>query len=107
MARGPGRQAAGPDPPEERSLRGDAPHWPQATKDHETLVRQLDGLLADSSHSARVLASKLTRHEQERISAAIEKGKKARKDGSIEDQRAALQDMERAATLIGQAILRP
>jgi hypothetical protein len=37
----------------------------------------------------------------------MERAKKARGDGDIEELKARLVDMEKAATLIGQAMLRP
>ena len=49
---------------------------------------------------------KLTGDEQERILAAMERAKKAR-DGDLDELKARLADMEKAASLIGQAMLRP
>jgi hypothetical protein len=37
----------------------------------------------------------------------MEKAKKARSDGDLSELKARLADMERAASLIGQAMLRP
>ncbi len=76
-------------------------------KDQDAVVRQLDGLVANTMRSVQALEGKLTDEEQERILAAMEKAKKARGDGDIEELKARLVDMEKAATLIGQAMLRP
>jgi hypothetical protein len=45
--------------------------------------------------------------EQERIISAMERAKKARAEADIEELKARLAEMERAASLIGQAMLRP
>jgi molecular chaperone DnaK len=79
----------------------------RAKKDQDAVVRQLDGLVANTMRSVQALEGKLTTEEQERILAAMEKAKKARGDGDIEELKARLVDMEKAATLIGQAMLRP
>jgi len=79
----------------------------RAKKDQDAVVRQLDGLVANTMRSVQALEGKLTAEEQERIIAAMEKAKKARGDGDIEELKARLIDMEKAATLIGQAMLRP
>jgi molecular chaperone DnaK len=76
-------------------------------KDQDAVVRQLDGLVANTMRSVQALEGKLTSDEQERILAAMERAKKARGDGDIEELKARLVDMEKAATLIGQAMLRP
>jgi molecular chaperone DnaK len=79
----------------------------RAKKDQEAVLRQLDGLVANTMRSVQALEGKLTTEEQQRILSAMEKAKKARGEGDIEELRARLQDMEKAATLIGQAMLRP
>jgi molecular chaperone DnaK len=79
----------------------------RARKDQDAVVRQLDGLVANTMRSVQALEGKLTGDEQERILAAMERAKKARGDGDIEELKARLVDMEKAATLIGQAMLRP
>jgi molecular chaperone DnaK len=79
----------------------------RAQKDQDAVVRQLDGLVANTMRSVQALEGKLTAEEQERIIAAMEKAKKAKGDGDIEELKARLVDMEKAATLIGQAMLRP
>jgi molecular chaperone DnaK len=76
-------------------------------KEQEAVVRQLDGLVTNTMRSVQALEGKLTAEEQERILAAMEKAKKARNDGDLPELKARLADMERAASLIGQAMLRP
>ncbi len=76
-------------------------------KDQEAVVRQLDGLVANTMRSVQALEGKLTPDEQERILAAMERAKKARNDGDFEGLKARLVEMEKAATIIGQAMLRP
>ena len=79
----------------------------RAKKDQDAVVRQLDGLVANTMRSVQALEGKLTAEEQERILAAMERAKKARGDGDLDELKARLVDMEKAATLIGQAMLRP
>ena len=76
-------------------------------KEQEAVIRQLDGLVTNTMRSVQALEGKLTAGEQERILAAMEKAKKARSDGDLNELKARLADMERAASLIGQAMLRP
>jgi len=76
-------------------------------KDQEAVVRQLDGLVANTMRSVQALEGKLTAEEQQRILDSIEKAKKARADGGLDELRGRLADMERAAGIIGQAMLRP
>ncbi|HXY41909.1 MAG TPA: molecular chaperone DnaK [Vicinamibacteria bacterium] len=78
----------------------------KARKDQEAVVRQLDGLVANTMRSVQALEGKLTADEQRRILDAIEKAKKARPDSALDDLRGRLQEMEKAAALIGQAMLR-
>ena len=75
-------------------------------KEQEAVARQLEGLVANTMRSVQALEGKLTVDEQERILAAMERAKKAR-DGDLEELKARLADMEKAASLIGQAMLRP
>ena len=56
---------------------------------------------------SQALEDKLTPDEQERIMAAIERAKKAQPDVGLEELKARLVEMEKAATIIGQAMLRP
>jgi molecular chaperone DnaK len=79
----------------------------RARKDQEAVVRQLDGLVANTMRSVQALEGKLTADEQQRILDSIEKAKKARADGGLDELRGRLADMERAAGIIGQAMLRP
>ncbi len=79
----------------------------RSKKDQEAVVRQLDGLVANTMRSVQALEGKLTGDEQTRILQAIEKAKKARSEAGIDDLRSRLTDMEKAAALIGQAMLRP
>jgi len=76
-------------------------------KEMEAVVRQLDGLVANTMRSVQALEGKLSADEQQRILAAIERAQKARNGGNVDELKAALADMERAATIIGQAMLRP
>jgi molecular chaperone DnaK len=76
-------------------------------KEQEAVVRQLDGLVANTMRSVQALESKLTSVERERIISAMERAKKARAEADLEELRARLAEMERAASLIGQAMLRP
>jgi molecular chaperone DnaK len=76
-------------------------------KEQEAVVRQLDGLVANTMRSVQALEGKLTSVEQERIISAMERAKKARSEADIEELKARLAEMERAASLIGQAMLRP
>jgi molecular chaperone DnaK len=79
----------------------------KARKDQEAVVRQLDGLVANTMRSVQALEGKLTAEEQHRILDSIEKAKKARADGGLDELRGRLADMEKAAGIIGQAMLRP
>jgi molecular chaperone DnaK len=79
----------------------------KARKDQEAVVRQLDGLVANTMRSVQALEGKLTADEQQRILDAIEKAKKARADGGFEELKGRLSEMEKAAGIIGQAMLRP
>jgi molecular chaperone DnaK len=75
-------------------------------KEHEVVARQLEGLVANTLRSVQALEGKLTSDEQARILAAMERAKKGR-DSTLEEMKAHLADMEKAASLIGQAMLRP
>jgi molecular chaperone DnaK len=76
-------------------------------KDLEAVVRQLDGLVANTMRSVQALEGKLSEEEQQRILEAIEQAKAAKGEGDVEELKARLADMEKAATVIGQAMLRP
>jgi molecular chaperone DnaK len=75
-------------------------------KEQEALVRQLEGLVANTMRSVQALEGKLTQEEQRRILDAMERAKRAR-EGTLDELKARLADMEKAASLIGQAMLRP
>jgi len=76
-------------------------------KEQEAVVRQLDGLVTNTMRSVQALEGKLTADEQSRILAAMERAKKARTEADIEELKTRLAEMEKAASLIGQAMLRP
>ncbi len=73
------------------------------------MSRQLDGLVANTMRSVQALEGKLTEEEQQRILGAIEEAKrvKTRPESAFDEIRRALADMEKAAQVIGQAMLRP
>jgi molecular chaperone DnaK len=79
----------------------------RSRKDLEAVVRQLDGLVANTMRSVQALEGKLSEEEQQRILEAIEKAKAAKGEGDINELKSRLADMEKAATVIGQAMLRP
>ena len=79
----------------------------RSRKDLEAVVRQLDGLVANTMRSVQALEGKLSEEEQQRILEAIEQAKAAKGEGDVEELKARLADMEKAATVIGQAMLRP
>jgi molecular chaperone DnaK len=76
-------------------------------KEQEAVLRQLEGLVSNTMRSVQALEGKLTSDEQSRILAAMERAKKARPDSALDDLKSRLAEMERAASLIGQAMLRP
>ncbi len=76
-------------------------------REQEAVARQLEGLVANTMRSIQALEGKLTADEQERILDVIERAKKAQPQGSLEELRGRLAEMEKAASLIGQAMLRP
>ncbi len=117
---GPGHRppAVDDDPPLRRpqSGRGESPRRGDSRaeraqekdrKDLEAVVRQLDGLVANTMRSVQALEGKLTDEEQKKILESIQKAKKAKGDGNVEELKSRLADMEKAATVIGQAMLRP
>jgi hypothetical protein len=57
--------------------------------------------------SVQALEGKLTADEQSRILQAMERAKKARTEADLEELKTRLAEMEKAASLIGQAMLRP
>jgi molecular chaperone DnaK len=77
-------------------------------RDQESVVRQLEGLVTNTMRSVQALEGKLTSEEQERILQAMERAKKARaQEAGLEELKTRLQEMEKAASLIGVAMLRP
>jgi molecular chaperone DnaK len=81
-------------------------------KDLDAVVRQLEGLVANTMRSVQALEGKLSAEEQEKILAAIETAKKAldkakKGEGEQDELKECLTEMEKAATIIGQAMLRP
>ena len=70
-------------------------------------ARQLDGLVANTMRSVQALEGKLTPDEQQRILDSIERAKKARGESNLDELRGRLSEMEKAAGIIGQAMLRP
>jgi len=79
----------------------------RSRKEEEAVTRQLDGLVANTMRSVQALEGKLTAEEQERILDAMERAKKAKGAADLDELKARLADMEKAASLIGQAMLRP
>jgi len=79
----------------------------KSRKEQDAVIRQLEGLVTNTMRSVQALEGKLTSDEQERILEAMEKAKKARLEPNLEELKARLAEMEKAASLIGQAMLRP
>jgi molecular chaperone DnaK len=79
----------------------------RARKEQESVVRQLEGLVQNTMRSVQALEGKLTAEEQQRILDAMERAKRVRSDDSLDELKARLGEMEKAASLIGQAMLRP
>jgi len=76
-------------------------------KELESVSRQLEGLLANTMRSVQALEGKLTPEEHDRILSAMQRAKKAKSSSQVAELRERLAEMERAASLIGQAMLRP
>lgn len=79
----------------------------RARKEQEGVVRQLEGLVQNTLRSVQALEGKLTADEQKRILDAMERAKRVNSDDSLDELKARLNEMEKAASLIGQAMLRP
>jgi molecular chaperone DnaK len=75
--------------------------------EQEAVSRQLEGLVANTLRSIQALEGKLTSEEQERILAVIERAKKAQGQAGLDELKVRLAETEKAASLIGQAMLRP
>jgi hypothetical protein len=73
------------------------------------VVRRLEGLVANTMRSVQALEGKLSGEEQQHILDAIEAAKKvkARPEASLDELEKALSYMEKAAGIIGMAMLRP
>jgi molecular chaperone DnaK len=76
-------------------------------REQESVTRQLDGLVTNTMRSVQALEGKLTADEQARILEAMERAKKAREQADLDELKSRLAEMEKAASLIGQAMLRP
>jgi molecular chaperone DnaK len=76
-------------------------------KEQDGIIRQLEGLVANTMRSVQALEGKLTSDEQERIIAAMERAKKATPETELPELKDRLTELEKAASLIGQAMLRP
>jgi molecular chaperone DnaK len=76
-------------------------------KEQDAVLRQLEGLVANTMRSVQALEGKLSAEEQDRILAAMERAKKAPARADLEELKSRLAEMEKAASLIGQAMLRP
>ena len=79
----------------------------RARREQESVTRQLDGLVTNTMRSIQALEGKLTADEQARILEAMERAKKAREQADLDELKSRLAEMEKAASLIGQAMLRP
>jgi molecular chaperone DnaK len=82
-------------------------HSERARREQESVTRQLDGLVTNTMRSIQALEGKLTADEQTRILEAMERAKKAREQPDLDELKSRLAEMEKAASLIGQAMLRP
>jgi molecular chaperone DnaK len=79
----------------------------KSRKEQDAVIRQLEGLVTNTMRSVQALEGKLTTDEQARILEAMEKAKQARQEPNLDELKARLAEMEKAASLIGQAMLRP
>jgi hypothetical protein len=72
-----------------------------------SITRQLEGLLKNTLLAVEHLRSKLTADEQARIKLATDRAAAALGEDDVAQRERCLLEMERAAGLIGQAMLRP
>ena len=79
----------------------------KSKKEQEQIVRQLEGLITNTLRSVQALEGKLTAEEQQGILDSIERAKKARGGADLDALKHALGEMEKAAGVIGAAMLRP
>jgi len=92
-----------PLPPRpEEAAPGSEPALTEAKAAH-----QIDGLSSNVMRMLQALESNITPNERERILAAVERGRRVRAGGDLEELKASLKELEGAATIIGQALLRP
>ena len=84
-------------------------HEAKARAEGVAVQRQLAGLVANTMRSVQALEAKLTPEERQRICDAIEAAKQlqARPDAGLRELRKALAEVEKAAGIIGRAMLRP
>jgi len=78
----------------------------KSKKDREAVVRQLVGLVANTMRSVQALEGKLTPEEQQKVFHSIERANRAHGGGSLDELRERLSEMEVAAGIISQAMLR-
>jgi molecular chaperone DnaK len=78
----------------------------RSQKDREQLARQLDGMVSNTMRSVQALEGRLNPDELKCILDAIEKAKKARSAGQLEEMRVAQTELERAAAIIQKAMFR-
>jgi molecular chaperone DnaK len=76
-------------------------------REREQVLRIIQGLVSNTMRSVQVLEGKLNPEEHRRILDSIERAKIASSDGSIDELKARLSDLEKAAGIIGTAMLRP
>jgi molecular chaperone DnaK len=76
-------------------------------RERESVLHQLDGLVSNTQRSVQALEGRLTSSEQEQIAQAIEQARRAQQSADIAQLRGHLAAMEKAAAVIGQAMLRP
>jgi molecular chaperone DnaK len=77
-------------------------------REHEAVTRQLEGLITNTMRSVQALEGKLTEEEQKRILEAVERAKNTETaKAPVAELRQRLEEMEKAASVIGQAMLRP
>ena len=82
------------------------PKPPTPEQMQASVARQLEGLTANTVLCIQALEAKLTTTEQAEISAAVERASLALKAGVLDPLQISLREMERAAGIIGVAMLR-
>jgi molecular chaperone DnaK len=76
-------------------------------KEREGIVRQLDGLVANTMCNVQALEGKLKPDEADRVLGAIARARRSRVDARLDELKSRLSEMNQAANIIGQAMLRP